>query len=77
MESYKIKLYNPNNLEEYKEIDTGIDSSIVNLIQDSINSSDDYKITLPNFDSKDLNLEFAITENNWFKYILKLEKYYK
>lgn len=80
MENFKQNLYNPSNLEEYKEVNSEIPEELVQAIEGSleiINSKFSKTIPLIN---KDGNIDFLIIEKDenglsYKKYLIKIEKY--
>lgn len=79
MDTLKVKVYNPTTMTESKEIDTGIDKEIIELVRLSLNNSENYLITPNMLEPDTFDVSIGIlkkTENGDLKkeYKITIEK---
>jgi hypothetical protein len=78
METVKIKVHDPNNLEVIKEIDSLIDKEVVDDVSSILKNSEKYQLTPIMFEPETDNVLFGVIQktNEGFirKYQIKIEK---
>jgi hypothetical protein len=80
MKTFKQNLYNPLNLNEYKEVDSEIPEQLVKTIENSLeNIKNNFTSTIPLVrDNNIVNFLIIEKDENGLsskKYIIKIEKY--
>jgi len=80
MKTFKQNLYNPLNLNEYKEVDSKIPEQLVKTIENSLeNIKNNFTSTIPLVrDNNIVNFLIIEKDENGLsskKYIIKIEKY--
>jgi hypothetical protein len=76
MKTFKQNVYNPSNLDEYKEVNSEIPEELVESIKSSLdNIKDNFRSTIPVI-VENTNVYFKVIyeEDPFSRYLIKIEK---